>query len=144
VLGKSDHVCIKFSSNCFPTSHNSSKNQPLSCNFAKSDYARARNLIDEINWDHLFDNLNAEECWDILKDHLNRFIEDCIPKFPGTKKRKHPYITSKVIKLKTQKDHLWKKYSKFCRFAQKRNLIRRLTRQLRIDYEARVAKKYKI
>jgi len=103
-------------------------------------------LIDEINWNDLFDNLNAEECWDILKDHLNRFIEDCIPNFPGTKKRKHPYIASKVIKLKTQKDHLWRKYSctqnfeDYFRFAQKRNLIRRLTHQLRIDYKDRIEK----
>jgi len=41
---------------------------------------------------------------------------------------------------------LWRKYSytqnfdDYLRFAQKRNLIRRLTRQLRVDYEAGIAK----
>jgi len=145
-LGKSDHVCIKFTLNCFPTSQSNNKSQLFSYNFAKGDYARARNLINKFNWEHLFDDLNAEESWNILKDHLNRIVDDCIPKFSGTKKRKHPYITAKVIKLKTQKDHLWRKYSytqnfdDYLRFAQKRNLIRRLTRQLRVDYEAGIAK----
>ena len=106
-LGKSDHVCIKFMLNCFQTSQN--RSQPFTYNFSKGDYTKARHLINELNWEDLFTDLNVEDAWNILKDHLYRIIEDCIPKFTVTKKRKHPYITPKVIKLKTQKDNLWRK-----------------------------------
>ena len=69
-------------------------------------------MINELDWDNLFANHNAAEAWIILRDHLNSIIEESIPKLSGTKQRKHPYITTpKVIKLITQKNLLWKKFS---------------------------------
>ena len=131
--------------NCFPTSQN--RSQPFTYNFFKGDYTKARHdLISELNWEDLFTDLNAEDAWNILKDHLYRIIEDCIPKFTATMKRNIHIITPKVIKLKTQKDNLWIKYSAtqnyedYFRYALKRNSIRKLTRQLRINYEAGIAK----
>ena len=143
-LGKSDHVCVKLLVNCFPA--NQDGTQSFTYNYNKGDYDKARYMINELNWDNLFANNNAEGAWVIFKDHLNRIIEESIPKFSGIKKRKHPYITSKVIKLKAQKDLLWKKYSAtrhfmdYARFTRMRNSIRNLTRQLRLEYEASIAK----
>ena len=87
-------------------------------------------------------------CWHIgltPSTELHRIIQICIPKTIVKSKRKHPYITAKVLKLKYQKDKLWKKYSfsgdslDYLRYTQKRNEIRNLTRSLRLNYESNIA-----
>ena len=145
-LGKSDHVCVKFSVDCSPT--NQDRTRSFTCNFNKGDYDKARYMINELDWDNLFAIHNDKEAWIILRDHLNSIIEESIPKFSGTKERKHPYITPKVIKLIAQKNLLWKMFSakhhfvdyRYVRFTRMRNLIRKLTCRLRLEYEAGIAK----
>ena len=91
------------------------------------------------NWESLLDNLSTEEAWNLFSNELNKIIQICIPKSVVKPKTKHPYITAKVLKLKYQKDRLWKKYSNsgdsldYLRYAQKRNAIRNLTRLLRLN-----------
>jgi len=83
----------------FATSHSNTSNH---YNFDKGDYTKARNLINQFNWKHLFGYLNAEESWNILKDHLNKLLKAAFLSYQVQRKKKHPYITAKAIKLKPQ------------------------------------------
>ena len=141
-LDKGDHVCITFKLNCCTsqkTTYHNVRKQPT-LNFSKGEYERVRHLLNEINWVTLLGNLNTDESWKTFCTELNRIIQISIPKTIVKSKRKHPYITAKVLKLKYQKDKLWKKYSfsgdslDYLRYTQKRNEIRNLTHSLRLNY----------
>ena len=74
-LGKSDNLCINFQLNC--SSAQNVRRKPT-FNFSKGDYARARQLLNEINWEALLDNLNTEEAWDLFSIELYKVIQICI------------------------------------------------------------------
>ena len=58
--------------------------------------------------------------------------------------RKQPYVNHEVIKLKHQKEALWRKYCAtgdnidYCRFTRARNSLRKLARLLRAEYENKI------
>ena len=64
-----------------------------------------RQLLDEIDWTNILENMNAEDSWKSFTQLLQSIVEQCIPKQQKIcNQRKQLYTNSKVIKLKHQKE----------------------------------------
>jgi len=122
-------------------------NQPYNLN--KGNYTKLRNLLDAVDWSAEMEHLNTNESWDFLLAHLHQGISCSIPKKSILIKKKHVYINREAMKLKCQKELMWKiyyatgNYLDYCRYAHKRNLLRSLTCKLRSEYENSIARNMK-
>jgi len=91
---------------CPAPKYSTTRNQPYNLN--KGDYAKLRNLLDMVDWSAEIEHLNTNESWDFLLAHLHKAISCSILKKFIHIRKKHFYINCEAMKLKHQKESMWK------------------------------------
>ena len=149
-IGKSDHVCIKFSY----VIHNSLKTQPSSSkdrlNFWKGDYCSMNNAFDEINWTERLSSNDVNENWLAFKSIVKSMSEKFIPVKMKRKFNPKPrWMSQSTLNAIKKKKRLYNKWKKLNRLIDKENYIKarnqatQLCKQDKADYENNLVKKFK-
>ena len=140
-LGSSDHICLKFK---FHAEVSSGGTNFLRYKLNSGNYDLMRSLLQEINWDVL-DDMTAELARKYFSDHFNNIISQTVPTTCNRPKYKNFYINREAMRIRKRKQLYWNRYRRtsdpidYTRFAQERNKLRKFTRNLQRDYEARLA-----
>ena len=140
-LGSSDHLILTFNFVCYTPMLDHTNARP---NLYKADFAQLRELIAATVWD-VDEHNSFEESFERFKTTLNELISRCIPPAKPKPRRKNLYINQEAIRLKKKKRILWHRYSRsqdvlaHARYVRCRNDLRRLTRNLRRQFEQSLA-----
>ncbi|MES9881006.1 MAG: reverse transcriptase domain-containing protein, partial [Sedimenticola sp.] len=147
-LGKSDHVCLNFTFECY-TEMTTSKHEKL--NFYKGNYGAITEDISNIQWEHELNNKNIAESWESFAETLSNSIENHIPvsrTYHDTCKN-NPYIDSQSLESIRKKHQKWMKY-KYCKseqnynnYKEARNNVTTCLRSSVYNYEKDLATKIK-
>ena len=95
-LGKSDHVLLNFSFNCYtdtcPTNFKK-------YNFFKGNYTAIEDEMSTEDWCQSLQGPNLMESWDHLTDKLARFMEKNIPesKISTDPAKRRPYVNQQCL-----------------------------------------------
>ena len=139
-LAKSDHVMLRFTLVCYA--------EVASCHHQRTqtDYSQLPRGLELLNWE--VSDMNLDEAYDTFKSNVLTAMDDCsTSQRPST--RKNLYMNRSAMQLKKKKKELWSTYCKsmdaldHSRFVRCRNKLRSLTRKLRKDHEAKLAKNMK-
>jgi len=139
-LGNSDHLCISFDVEL----QTSDSESVLKYNVYCADYTKMRMLLSTINWECDMENLSVNDTWDFFSRTFDEIVKACVP-LARPRYSKNIYMNKEALKLKNKKNHLWRKFtilklpSDLSAFKQCRNALRLLTRQLRNNFERKLA-----
>ena len=143
-LGCSDHVVLKFNLACYTERRTPSG---PSLNYNRGDYDLLRSLLQEVDWSVMHDD-NVDHAYHFFVSVLQEAVDEAVPK-SRPKANKNVYINRQATKLKREKASLWNAYSRsrdavdYARYCRCRNRLRRLTRELRKNFEHRVSREVK-
>ena len=77
-LGKSDHLVLEFTYNCYIRSSDPpSKKSPI--RFFKGDYRKISEKLEENNWEQDLQGTSLSEAWEILTEKLIQLVEKYVP-----------------------------------------------------------------
>ena len=144
-LGRSDHVVMSFEMACYTSQPETSLKK---LNFHRADFERMNRLMSEISWERLH-SCDMDEGYHLFKESLDRSIALCVPAARSGHSKRSIYMNSRALKLRKCKNTLWQKCATtgdpvdIARFRLCRNRLRRMTRQLRRDFESRLVSEIK-
>ena len=107
-LGTSHHTSIQVEI-IIPSNTNSTNE--LVPDYSKANFDVIREKMGVIDWETCFNNLNAEESWNLFKDRLTRTIDECIPKKRRRNNSKPLWMQRNIIRIIRKKRRLWKQYT---------------------------------
>ena len=120
-------------------------NRPISrFNLYCADFDQLNSLLNSVDWEEALRDLNINNAWKYFSSMFNTFIMECIP-MSVPKRKKNLYITREAKSLKNKWNRLWKRYTRsqscsdYLVYAQARNALRTLTRNLRKQFERQIA-----
>lgn len=145
-LSSSDHLVLRFTVVCY-TAPNSSQ---LDCKYAlrNADFDGLRREADKLDWDSIQD-LDFQQAYSFLGGCIASLIDQHIPKVK-VRKTRNLYMNSDALRLRKRKRMLWATYIQsgsaedYSNFTICRNRLRKLTRKLRKDLEARITYQLKM
>ena len=145
-LSSSDHLVLRFTVVCY-TAPNSSQ---LDCKYAlrNADFDGLRREADKLDWDSIQD-LDFQQAYSFLEGCIASLIDQHIPKVK-VRKTRNLYMNSDALRLRKRKRMLWATYIQsgsaedYSNFTICRNRLRKLTRKLRKDLEARITYQLKM
>ena len=144
-LGKSDHVVLRFSLVGYSPQENTAASK-LALN--RGDYARLTELACQASWTGPSDP-GIDVQYEAFKAKLDHITKQCVPYQKPRRRMRNIYTTREAAALSKKKRRLWHAYTRsgsildHARFVRVRNNLRRLTRQLRKDFEANLALRMK-
>jgi len=140
-LGNSDHVCIHFDLVCYTELRQMSS---VKYNVRAANLDLMKEILQNVDWDSSFSSLNVDNSWKCFKRIYQDAIDRCVPTY-RPKIKKNLWTNSDSLQLQRRKDKLWKKYRATCcssdliNYKEVNNQLRRLTRNLRRNYEKNLA-----
>ena len=144
-IGSSDHVVLQFQINCYGQEAHTSG---VHLNFNKGDYLLLNKLIRETSWDAEVPT-DPQHRYELFKRTLGLLVSRSVPRACPKGKRRNIFMTREALRLKTRKRKLWMAYSSsrdqisYARYTRCRNDLRRLTRNLRREFEANLVRNIK-
>lgn len=142
-LCNSDHVVLRFSLVCYSRVKTFSPAQGL-----RVDYERLRVDLSSVDWTQM-QGMCFEDAYDFFRNSMSNAIGNCSRSTSGKPRSKNLYMNTRAIRLKKRKSQLWRqfKYSQdaidHARFTSCNNSLRKLTRNLRRDFERELVAKLK-
>ena len=139
-LGNSDHVMLQFEVTCYTKRTDSDR---VRLNFNKGDYGHLNKMIRETVWD-VAEPSDIQQQYGIFRDTLSHLVASCIPPTCPRSKRRNIYINRDAMRLKRKKRRLWTAYIRskdgisYSRYTRCKNDLRRLTRNLRKEFEMKL------
>ena len=135
-LGNSDHVILRFGLACYTEKGTLALPQ---LNYNRGDYNLLRTLLQRVDWTvlHGSDMLHA---YHFFVTTLREVVTAAVP-VTRPKSNKNLYMNSQARKLKREKYSLWSIYTNtkdavdYARYCRCRNRLRKLTRDLRRNFE---------
>ena len=143
-LGESDHVVLKFDVSLGQVKQET----PPSRNIYKANYDLIKSDLNDREWDELL-TYSFEDDYKFFFDILRNLLDKYTPFKAKQVRKKNIYMTSKAMRLKNKKRRLWKRYitskSNYDRqnYIRCKNDLRTMTRNLRSDFESKLAKTVK-
>lgn len=140
-IGNSDHLVLQFDLICYTQPAEPDRTR---LNLNKGNYQRLNELIKRSAWDGVH-SPDLQTGYGVFKDTLARLVSSSIPKACPKGKRRNIFINKEAIRLKNNKRKLWSAYTNtrddisYARYVRCKNDLRCLTRNLRRDFERRLA-----
>ena len=108
-LGKSDHVILELTYNCYIESSNYTYNK---FNFFKGNYNEITNKLQETSWVHDLVGLSLTEAWETLTEKLIKLVEEYVPvsKVSNGADRKNPYVNRQSLVAIKKKHTKWQNF----------------------------------
>ena len=145
-LSSSDHVVLRFNAVCY-TIPLSSQLEPKPA-YNKADFNKLRREVGQLDWDSLR-YMSLQDAYSSLMTMISDLVDEFVPKSkPG--KKKNLYLNREALSLQRRKRTLWNRYVRtkslvdHANFAACSNALRKLTRKLRSDLEAKIASQVKV
>ena len=136
-LGDSDHVVLKFTLACYSPK---SVNCATHLNYNRADFNQLNELIRDTEWGlDGTDDIDAR--YSQFTSTLDRLVGVCVPRSRPKARKRSIYMNAEAMRLRKKKKQLWGQYSRsrdvidYARFVRARNDLRRLTRNLRKQFE---------
>ena len=144
-LSSSDHLVLRFKVMCYTTpTLSQQKCRPA---LHKADFDLLRSEASKISWEST-EGMDIQGAYSFIEKHISDLVEKHVPQAkPG--KVRNLYMNKDALKLRKRKRRLWAIYAKtqdpddHANFAACRNALRKRTRKLRCDFEARIASQAK-
>ncbi|KAI8500844.1 hypothetical protein Bbelb_216620 [Branchiostoma belcheri] len=145
-LGRGDHCCLVFpiEIESRPEVHHTTRR-----NYNKGQYAKAGDYLQEKDWQRELGNLDIHQAWEAFTDEINKVVEDCIPVRKPNSKGNKLYMNKEAMRAKDKKRKAWSTFKRtgdmkdYRKYADVRNKLRSLTRELCTKFEHRVVKDIK-
>ena len=139
-LSKSDHLLLRFTVVCYTTPCTTQIiTKPA---LHKVDFDLLRREVTKVDWVPI-QEMSAQCSYTYFENTISRLVDQHVPKTrPG--KRKNIYMNREALRLRKKKRSLWANYSKsrdadvLSEFVKIRNMLRKMTRKLRKDFEAQI------
>ena len=145
-FGSSDHQIVRFDVVKYKITTEEIRNK---FNYFKGNYESIRDKIKEIDWDIIFEHLDVEQMWTILRDKLHKLRDEFIP-LAKNKNTKKKWINRNVIKRRRAKEKAWKKYvksgkdqTKYKDYIEKLHESTNANREAKIEFEKKLANNIK-
>ena len=141
-LGKSDHVILKFSLVGYSSQAPSAS---LKLALSRGNYAQLTELARQMSWAIPTDS-SIDMQFKAFRTMLEHICQQCIPLQRPQNRKRNIFMTREAMLLKKKKRQLWHKYVRsrdaldHARFVRARNELRGLTRRLRKEFEAGLAR----
>ena len=141
-LGNSDHAIIKVELN-FESKFNSTSE--LVRNWRKGDQPGLIESIKSVNFDQLFQNKDANQCWLALKEVTENSLNRYIPLAPRRKQGEPLWMTREVKRITNKKQRFWKRFSKnrsnenFDKFKAVEKLCKKAVQNAKRSFEKNIA-----
>ena len=135
-LGSSDHVVLRFTLVCYAPAESHPTHR------VHTDHESLASELKSLNWDQM-NSMTLEEAYHTFKTNLLETELKC-SKSRKITKRKNLYMNRAAMQLRKRKKDLWRKYCQtqdildHARFVRCRNQLRKLTRNLRKEYEIKL------
>ena len=154
-LGKSDHAVLTWK---YLISTNEIKDQtqtpqtepPKSFNFKKADFAKMNDMLGEVDWKSLFEDLDLNESVEVFYKKVDDISRECIPLKKNLKRyNRPPWMTKKARKCIRKKKCAWDRYikspsyNKYTQYIKERNAACKKLRKAKKDFEKKLAKECK-
>ena len=144
-LGSSDHLIIRFKIICYTSPcQNLHKSKPA---LYKADYQKLRYHASLIPWEQV-NTMDLAEAYSFFKNSLEHLVDSFVPKTrPGRKP--NLYMNRAALRMRKLKRSLWAQYMKsksptdYTQYTKCRNKLRKMTRQLRKEFELKLAEESK-
>ena len=113
--------------------------------YAKGNYVKIIEELDQINWDENFENKSVQECWEIFKVKLEELVDKYIP-MSKPKDFNEPWMNNSLLKQWKKKYHSWKRYTdrksyhRYEEYKREANILKKKIRQAKRFYERKLAK----
>ena len=72
------------------------------------DFNLALDRIDEIDWDSVFLNTDADECWLTWHSIFMRIMKSCIPSSTLKPQKNLPWLTKSIVQLMRKRNALFR------------------------------------
>ena len=136
-IGNCDHVVLQFDLTCYAqiVEYNG-----VRLNFNKGNYQLLNELIRQCIWDVTITS-DIDRRYEAFINSLSQLVARSIPKACPKGKRKNIYINREAMRTKKKKRQLWLAYTRnrdsvnYARYVRCKNDLRRLTRNLRKEFE---------
>ncbi len=147
-LGKSDHVVLSFTLQCYCTFDKEEFVERYL--YDKGDYSQLNKELSSVNWEEQLNQCSVDQAWDTFTSHLAAAVDRAVPKAkppksPKKKKWKPLWMNGDALKKVKKKYHAWKRYTstkQYCDFEsykRQRNLASKAVRQAKRDFERKLA-----
>ena len=147
-LGKSDHLILDFTYNCYIRSSNSFSKK---LNYFKGNHGIINDKLQGTNWEQDLQGLGLSESWEILTEKRIKLVEQNVPvsKVSGGTDRKNPYVNHQCMTAIKKKHSKWQNFvhnktdQNHTQFKIARNEVVSELRRSKYSYEQDLATKIK-
>ena len=149
-IGKSDHLLISFSYNCYTATEFETGNQ-VKYNYHKGNYQSVKADMAIVDWDEELRGLDLSRSWSRLTEIYIKLVQEHIPESGSRRNREGciPYLTQSCFDAIRAKHQKWLKF-KYCntvknfnRYKQARNTVTTELRKAKYNYEKDLSAKIK-
>ena len=106
-LGSSDHSMLWIQVTAELTSSVSREQVP---DWGKADMNKLRDELAGVNWMEEMEGLDANQCWEVFKDKMEKAQDAAIPKKMRRTGSRPIWMTKNVMRVIRKKRRLWKNY----------------------------------
>ena len=149
-VGSSDHCTIVFDYTCKIQDNHSITTK---YKYDKGDYKAMRDFFTSVKWEEVLEGKDVQESWEEFRSRLEEAMQKFIPKHnissQGRKFKRQSYMDKHGLSLVKQKNKVWEKYltthdlKDYREYCKVRNSLRENTRELRRNFEERIADEIK-
>ena len=140
-LSKSDHLVLRFSVRCYTVPNVAQFSKKPALHRANFDLLRGEAA--KIDWAKI-QGMSVASAYKFFENTISRLVDQHVPK-TRTGKTKNLYMNREALRLRKKKRLLWATYTRcpnledLAKYKLCRNKLRKLTRNLRRDFEAQIA-----
>ena len=144
-LGKSKHSILQIAVNSKPIQMPTTQKVP---DHSKADYSKLRDMM-TVDWPSLFTDLNASDCWTILREKLDHALLECIPLKCRRNNKTPLWMNRNIMRMIRKKRRMWKwykttkEYSDYQAYLTVQKSVTKVIRSARRTLERKLAKNVK-
>ena len=143
-VATSDHNTLLVELNI---THNKQKKTLTIYKYDQAKYNVLEEKINKIDWFQFMEDRGIEDGWNTLKNILQNFRDNHIPRRVVGSKNFNPWLTEKIKRLIKSRDNLYKRFRRTglfhfrYRYKKIRNLITKTIRKAKMKYETKIIKR---
>ena len=138
-LGRSDHCMI---SATISMTRKKQAKEELRLNWARADWRAMELDLARAGWQRRFQGLGAEEAWMILKQEINKVVEEHVPKYRMRNHDKPAWLNRDILREIRRKKRLWQKAKtgvEVDRYKEAEKRVRNMIRHAKKRYEKKLS-----
>ncbi len=136
-LGSSDHISINVEISIGKRTFAEAKKKVR--NWRKANFDEMRATLSMASWPDLFQDLNAEEKWEVFRDHLQAAVDKSVPLKPVSPLGRPPWFSRDIAAALRHKRRIWRQEGRSAAFKEANKQAKNIIRRARRAFEKRLA-----